>query len=462
MAVIAVIIIPGEVSAETVQWSGTMLGRYYRDGAVWQTAVVLDNPVVQVEERASMTDMDTAIPIACGASIPLGTRVRLSFDEHRSEDISWFGTGGIMDSPYGDWTTGASEPPAAARCVPKNYVAPIQWFDDARYGATYIDFVVDPPAQSITGLDELECTVSATGAECTASAPGTFEPTFRYAQTLGHFFGYGNGTRAGACYGGGMYLKQDYNSPYGERPAGSEPDSVVVPSQAITCPITVVDTRGNRGPNTPSLAVAASASCSVGTPHTVSFSATDPDGDPVRYLIDWNDDGVIDQLVPTTGYMPSGSVATASRTFSTDGSKTIRVKAQDSRGMRSASIPLSFSCARPVTTAVVSDDSSGNDDDQYVSASSASASPDLTLRAVPSLVHPGDVVKVSWSATHVSSCTVDGTNGDVWDTIQSAPGGNSTSAIHQATIYRLRCLDTHGATLQKSVTVNILPNWQEQ
>jgi hypothetical protein len=50
-AVIAVIIIPGEVSAETVQWSGTMLGRYYRDGAVWQTAVVLDNPVVQVEER---------------------------------------------------------------------------------------------------------------------------------------------------------------------------------------------------------------------------------------------------------------------------------------------------------------------------------------------------------------------------------------------------------------------------
>jgi hypothetical protein len=77
-------------------------------------------------------------------------------------------------------------------------------------------------------------------------------------------------------------------------------------------------------------------------------------------------------------------------------------------------------------------------------------------------VHPGDVVKVSWSATHVSSCTVTGSNKDTWDTLTSIPGGNDTSPIREATTFLLRCLDTHGTTLAKSVTVNILPNWQEQ
>ena len=86
---------------------------------------------------------------------------------------------------------------------------------------------------------------------------------------------------------------------------------------------------------------------------------------------------------------------------------------------------------------------------------------DLTISALPSLVHSGDTTKVDWSATNVASCTVTAPNGDLWNTINSIVGGNTSKPITAATTYTLTCLDLQNQTLTKTATVNILPSFQE-
>ena len=58
-----------------------------------------------------------------------------------------------------------------------------------------------------------------------------------------------------------------------------------------------------------------------------------------------NDLSALDQWVPATGYVPSGSTQSASRTYSTEGTKTVKVLAQNQNGNSSGWATLSFSCA---------------------------------------------------------------------------------------------------------------------
>lgn len=114
-----------------------------------------------------------------------------------------------------------------------------------------------------------------------------------------------------------------------------------------------------------------------------------------------------------------------------------------------------------------------------VDARLASAS----ITAMPILVHAGEIVDVSWSASHVRSCTVVGTNGDTWD---SAPANMTTAnsqagqqgatqplsgaitvthqsaPIRQQTIYTLTCARATGNPLVDTVTINIIPTFNEQ
>jgi len=67
--------------------------------------------------------------------------------------------------------------------------------------------------------------------------------------------------------------------------------------------------------------------------YTFSFSSTDPDGDQIRYQIDWDSDGVSDDVYPSTGYVASGVGGSVSRAWTTTGLKTFRVRVVDSRGI---------------------------------------------------------------------------------------------------------------------------------
>ncbi|KYK20178.1 hypothetical protein AYK24_04065 [Thermoplasmatales archaeon SG8-52-4] len=61
-----------------------------------------------------------------------------------------------------------------------------------------------------------------------------------------------------------------------------------------------------------------------------TFSAVDPDGDDVRYIIDWGDGNF-----ETTDYNPSGDDKTVSHTWAEEGSYTITAKAEDIYGLTS-------------------------------------------------------------------------------------------------------------------------------
>ena len=62
----------------------------------------------------------------------------------------------------------------------------------------------------------------------------------------------------------------------------------------------------------------------VGTSYDYDFTATDPDGDQIKYIIDWGDD-----TTDTTEFYDSGVTATVSHTWDTTGTYIIKAKAVD-------------------------------------------------------------------------------------------------------------------------------------
>lgn len=65
-----------------------------------------------------------------------------------------------------------------------------------------------------------------------------------------------------------------------------------------------------------------------GEPTDYTFVATDPDGDDVKYLIDWGD-----TITEETGYNASGTPVTVSHTWEEEETYTITAKAQDINGL---------------------------------------------------------------------------------------------------------------------------------
>ena len=81
----------------------------------------------------------------------------------------------------------------------------------------------------------------------------------------------------------------------------------------------------------------------AGTAYSYSTSATDPDGDQVKYTFDWGD-GSTD----TTNLVDSGTTASASHAWSNPGTYQIKAKATDSKGASSGwSLPLAVEISEP-------------------------------------------------------------------------------------------------------------------
>ena len=75
----------------------------------------------------------------------------------------------------------------------------------------------------------------------------------------------------------------------------------------------------------------------VGSSYGFVFTATDnaPASDSLRYGIDWNMDSVVDEWVPTIGYVLSGTSASTTNVWNTVGAKTFQVLAEDDGGIQS-------------------------------------------------------------------------------------------------------------------------------
>ena len=113
-------------------------------------------------------------------------------------------------------------------------------------------------------------------------------------------------------------------------------------TESIPCPAC------NTAPNSPS--VTGPASGNPDSSYTFTITSTDPEGDQVRYGVDWDKNGVADEWVPAgTATVPSGTALTASHSWSTTGVKQFQVLAQDAPGLNSGwtqkSISLVSQCA---------------------------------------------------------------------------------------------------------------------
>lgn len=70
---------------------------------------------------------------------------------------------------------------------------------------------------------------------------------------------------------------------------------------------------------------------------TYTFTATDADGNQIRYGVDWDMDGVADEWIPAgVAYVNSGTTQSTTHNWATTGSKTFQALTQDAPGINSA------------------------------------------------------------------------------------------------------------------------------
>lgn len=83
------------------------------------------------------------------------------------------------------------------------------------------------------------------------------------------------------------------------------------------------------------------------------------------------------------------------------------------------------------------------------------------LRASPSIIIPGNGTKLFWSITNVANCSVTGTNGNSFSGASSPSGGQVTSNLFEQTTFTLSCTGLDNSAISESVTVNLVPAFQE-
>lgn len=448
----------------------------------------IDNPNVTVQYAVQVTRASTGERITANSVIPAGERIRFRFKPHVSTDIYWFATGHFTSSPYGDWISSQQLGASAADTVPSEIGGSLNNVCKTKNritntGPRLVDRIgfgslsINAPVKRITGMGSYDCTpvapssgnlsssvgaINGGGLDCVFTEPGAINPVFEFGAVSGHFYtNMGATSNTSSCSTSGANMTHK-----GAARMGSTKYTLSVPEKTIPFPLRVIAApTSSSTPTTPTITSSGGA-CVTGTAHSITMRATDPEGDTVRYLIDWDNDGSADQIVPASGYVSSGTSQNASRTFGTAGAKTVRVRAQDSTGTISPWGSLSFSCAAGTATTTdtsadagfVGDiDGDGIDDGGVIIPPSI----DLSLRAVPSLVRSGATSRITWSATNVTSCAVRGSNGDSWNGINSPVGGEATSPITAQTTYTLTCQSSQGVKT-KTAIVNTLPSWLER
>lgn len=89
--------------------------------------------------------------------------------------------------------------------------------------------------------------------------------------------------------------------------------------------------------------------------------------------------------------------------------------------------------------------------------------PDASLSlSGQAMVRDGSSLSLSWSAENITSdsCTLSGTNGDLWSLV-GLSGSESSSPITAQTTFTLTCLDLSSEEITTSMIVRIVPNFGE-
>ncbi len=184
-----------------------------------------------------------------------------------------------------------------------------------------------------------------------------------------------------------------------------------IPARTIIFNLTA--TQPNQAPNIPAIIPAGGNTDIVGQAQSFTLSATDPDTDTIRYGIDWDNNNSVDQWVPSSGYVNSGTSQTASRTWANPGVYTFKVLAQDSKGGDSAWRSHTITISNPVPIPVITG-----------------------FTATPAFIVTGNSSTLTWTTTNAQSCWISGGGIDSWTTV---PNGNRNVSPVSTTTYSLEC-----------------------
>ena len=342
----------GKSAVVNNQLSGTLF--YQATHQLWATswAIGLADPNVSVTYEASAYNIDTSELIAPNDTIAVGTRLR--FEPDRGQ-ISWNGTGYAIDTPYGTWTNNAARPTGTSidgwsrigSCLASDYMGNIQHaYGPFRYDV-YVPFSVHPAAMTVN-VSPSTAGLSLIGTNTyEVTSPGTIQADFTYDATYGQFYyeyiQTDNTTNDRRCLTSYDELPMSLSTI--TYPANLYDVSITnplvsyqhtIPAVTIPYSITVAGPPANVPPTAPSIVDDPANTHQAGISQMFRVTATDPDGNQLRYGIDWDMNGTVDQWLPGTGYTPSGNTLDASRLWVTGGDKDFQVLAEDENAARSA------------------------------------------------------------------------------------------------------------------------------
>ncbi len=218
-----------------------------------------------------------------GTALPVGAVLNFRQGAQLNTDLSWFATGGGGASPFGAWDT------------PGPYGCYRTLVGDDICGTLQVNSPVVSVSQA--GTAGLACWNG--GFDCTITSPGTIFSSINFAATTAI-----------------VSLDARGDTVFG------------IPAQSLSFSLSAY--QPNRAPNAPALIGPASGNQNASL--TFTATATDPDGDNIRYLFDWNSDGVGDQWSGGGAWVASGASQSLAHAWITPGTYTFQVKTQDTAG----------------------------------------------------------------------------------------------------------------------------------
>jgi len=356
--------------AKSTSWTSQILGTFYQYLQIsypdseyygfWYPEKSLEWPTITVQYHAQVKNSDTGVIISDGAVLPIGTQLTFEAIPFEDTDISWV-AGFTYDTPFGHWIPNAEPPPFSCALGPYgDYVPPTG--DFGTYATPYAPLSVNPPNVAIDlsgSTANLSC--DASQINCTITSAGTINATISFAPTFGKYYGryryFGelspydipveytdtDGKEWGYCFGNqypasfiplwiNTNILQYFLSSVENVPLPYPTYTLTVPQQTIPFSFTASGT-ANNPPTTPT--IVGPTTGVIDTFYSFNITSTDPDGNTIRYGIDWDFNSTVDQWVPATGHVTSGVTQTGTKQWTTTGSKSFKALAQDNQGVTS-------------------------------------------------------------------------------------------------------------------------------
>lgn len=376
--------LPRGAEAKSTVWSHSKVPELYQisqttsgDGVTYGEGIIglRKGSIVNVQYGADLYDGATGLPILDGSTVMVGTVLTLKPQAHHNADISWTGSGLASDTPYGFWGINKStdyfhKSGGLVTTTNNENIAKSFQILEGRLDTVQEEFpfVVDVPMATFSSSGTAGLSCDATGSTCTVTSTGTVVLEVSFSGTFGRFYdAYDNFTGAlrnslSECLDGtdndkdGLIdgldpqctdplnenqkeietiLRDDRNKKddrTGDVGMGQKMGAytLIIPKQSVS--FSLAATSPSDPPTTPTVTGTGGM---FATRLPFNVLSTDPDNDQLRYGFDWNRDGTVDQWMPGSGYVASGTSQTASYSWLTTGSKTFQVLAEDMNGARS-------------------------------------------------------------------------------------------------------------------------------